>query len=290
MRANVRTGPRFTTPPSGTRRIYACGCWGVGNIGDEAILAGMRLAYPDLIAVSDRPVEGVHLTHSALEREFAEGDVLITGGGGVFHSEEDVRDFMLPRLRMVHERGGDNWLLGAGLDGPVSHKLLAEALRHFTRIGLRSARSVALAASLGFAVFFHPGFARIAVCSAMPQRCNTGRVLVIPRLTSAGGDKDCASILGGLRDEEVPVSVLLHSPYHPFNAACSEALLWQERLAALFPDTPVVCPTSWRDALAHYCQAMQVYTNRFHGAMFAQVLGIPWKPFGGGDKHREVNL
>ena len=77
--------------------IYAFGAWGTGNLGDDAILEGMRLEYgPSLIAVCSHPstIPAPAIHNDELINSVKEGDTVLFGGGGLCYSYAAVRDMI----------------------------------------------------------------------------------------------------------------------------------------------------------------------------------------------------
>ena len=264
----------------------------MGNIGDDAILAGMRLAYPDLMAISPcDPGDGPWMTKEQFLREKVSGGQLIVGGGGLLHSQGNLTEHLGRLVSGCIARGMTVDMLGLGLEGPCSEDTIRAFLSMGRRVGLRSKLSLRLAAKLGIGAFFHQDFAALAVKSARPET-NLGLRgcdLIIPRLDGPDGVNAMYKVYGECLAAGRNPEIVLHVARHKLDPSLSEEDVLLEAMGADAPPTYWV-PRLWQDVLSAYSEARHVHTNRYHGALFAECLGIPWRPFGSGDKHQDVTL
>ena len=85
---------RTPLPGSKAKRVFAYGSFGSNNVGDEAILEGVKRLYPDCIQIyHNKPRTGTGFQpHIIFETPgfFKSEDYLILGGGGLLYDRETV--------------------------------------------------------------------------------------------------------------------------------------------------------------------------------------------------------
>ena len=168
-------------------RVIVSGYYGFGNVGDEAmlagIIAGMRDAADDaeFVILSGNPaststVHGVRAIARfdlrALRRELAEADLLISGGGSLFQDATSARSclYYLYVIRQALKARVPVMVLGQGI-GPLRRRFLraltgfylrrvqgiavrdSESARELQRLGVREP-AVRVAADLSLAMPF----------------------------------------------------------------------------------------------------------------------------------------
>ncbi len=135
--------------------VTILGYYGVPNIGDEAILAGMlqklRSAFPDaLINVSARDEAYVRRMHDVETfpldqmRSFlavaSKSDIILVGGGGLFFDTPfQVLPFWLGRIVAARSVGTPSVLYSVGV-GPIEKR----RSRRYLRLGLRYADAISV--------------------------------------------------------------------------------------------------------------------------------------------------
>jgi polysaccharide pyruvyl transferase CsaB len=145
-------------------RLALSGFYGAGNLGDEALLAGLlgalrRHGLDDVTVLSLRPdvtaaQHGVRARHRlrGLPAALWRAEALVSGGGGLLQDVTSTRSlrYYLGVLRAARRLGRRTVVFGQSL-GPLSaagRTAVREALQGVP-IGLRDAPSLALAAELG---------------------------------------------------------------------------------------------------------------------------------------------
>jgi len=98
--------------------IYVLGAYGTNNIGDDAILEGIKTIYPNVIPISHGfcKYNPIHLSAAYENKIFKAGDTLILGGGGLFYSIEAINHwFMLCDL--ASRSGAEVEIRSVGFEG-----------------------------------------------------------------------------------------------------------------------------------------------------------------------------
>lgn len=257
-------------------RVLLSGYYGAGNLGDEALLAGMvrglgaRGHHVEVLSAdpaATRALHGVRATHrvrgvlSALLRN----DLLVSGGGGLLQDRTSARSlrYYLAVLGLARHLGRGPVVFGQSL-GPLSpsgERRVARALRGVP-LGLRDEASVAWADTHGLSATL---VADAALALKPPPRDGGGGVLLIPRggqpevtraLVLAGRE----AVTAGRRAAVLP----LHASADDNEARAVEAATGAEALQA---DSP-------RQALRRIAEADLVLSGRLHGAVLATVAGV----------------
>lgn len=254
--------------------FYAVGAWGLGNIGDDAILDGMKRQYTDLIPVhsAGETAPAGMVTPEAMMAALTEEDTLLLGGGGLFHSGEVVRDILIPFFRTAKETGCRLQVSRCGLEPGCS--LLGECLSLFDDVDVRSPWSLGVCHELGIPAAIQQDWAwnvlPQAAATITPQ-ANVGR-LIVPKLESTEDADALCERLSALADPSA-YTVLIHVPVHALAGALCES-----SYVDVLADAHVIPATSWQHALSVYMRADFVLTDRYHGAVFAKAAGVQWSP------------
>lgn len=154
--------------PTCRGRAILCGYYGYGNMGDDALLratigrvrselgdcpitALTRKGYRDEASFGVRCIR--RTSFLAVRRELKEADILIYGGGTLLQDTTSFRSLLYytALLKMAQRRGIRTELWANGLEEPHSllgRRMIQSVLRDCATIGLRDARSVALAKEL----------------------------------------------------------------------------------------------------------------------------------------------
>src|SRR5690606_10004996 len=129
------TEGRLPVPPDPENsRVFAYGSFGSNNVGDEAILEGIRKIYPrchQLYHNRLRSGEG-SFPQAALNNPdfFRAGDYLIIGGGGLLYDRPTVT-LMADLAQAVTAKGGVADILRLGCEA-ASSEYHDETTRHFS--------------------------------------------------------------------------------------------------------------------------------------------------------------
>jgi L-malate glycosyltransferase len=149
-----RRGPR-------RERTLVVGGYGYGNVGDEAILAGLlaRLGTDDVVVLSRDPDETAHLhgvrAVGIRQALFALRDCrnVLIGGGGLFGRDMGLVGRTLPVVGLAARALGRQILVeGVDLDdrlSPTARRLVPALLRRAERVTLRDRRSIEIARGWG---------------------------------------------------------------------------------------------------------------------------------------------
>ena len=142
----VREGRLPHAPDVSDRRVFTYGSYGSNNVGDEAILEGVRKLYPNCIQFyQNRMRNGKGFFPQAAERSpvfFRTGDHLIIGGGGLLYSKETVA--MMANLAESAVRNGgtvDICRLGCEAAHPSYHDEIRRLFSFADKITVRSTNS-----------------------------------------------------------------------------------------------------------------------------------------------------
>lgn len=269
-------------------RLLLSGYYGLGNLGDEAILAGLAPAVAqrglELTVLSGDPqattvLHGVRAVNRVAGAPGAllRADALVSGGGGLLQDATSGRslDYYLGLLRAAKLLGKRTAVFAQSL-GPLSasgrHKV-ARALRGVP-VAVRDAPSLQLAAELGLS----------ATLVADPAL-----LLPLPDTTVPIG--------GAARSDQALVLLIPRGGHERFNAALTtiaEALVAQgERVCALamhpslddaavaglraaVPAVETVRAATPQQALALIASAALVVSVRLHGCILAASARVPF--------------
>jgi hypothetical protein len=165
---------------------YAEAAYGTGNLGDDAILAGLRASIsPQTIAVSYHPaiVEQPAIHHDELTEHIKPGDTFIVGGGGLFFAPGNVTA-LRDRALDLKGRGARIEVRGLGTEGPGEQAVdSARALVAAASCAeVRSRRSMAFLARIGVSgARYAPDLAHALLRPApRPRRNVVGFVSSVP--------------------------------------------------------------------------------------------------------------
>ena len=263
---------------------YALGCWGVGNVGDEAILQGMRLEYGDALRAifPDRlkPPQPWVVTEGEMRERITAEDTFVIGGGGLLFSAANI-EMLLGLARHAKQRGASVLVRGVGCEGEGAKRvdLVRELCALCDGIEVRSAWSADYLRGLGIPCERGVDF---AFRCAPPDPCErTVPLLFVPKSDADLGLDRIRDELARLANSGESVVVSSHVPEHFLNDALSEwepfsgmvADLGRENVSLQRIDTVP-------EALALYARAQRVVTMRYHGLIFAHLARTPAEPLG----------
>ncbi|MCH2666359.1 MAG: polysaccharide pyruvyl transferase CsaB [Deinococcales bacterium] len=261
-------------------KLLLSGYYGFGNIGDEAILAGILTSLKgrhEITVLSNDPrstsylhkVKAVHRYLGALKALF-ECDVLISGGGGLLQDATSRRSliYYLGLIRWARKLGKRTIIFGQSL-GPLSNQGLKAIQRELRGIptAVRDIQSRKLLADLGIhaeltadsaLLLFNPLLKSIARPSSQ-----ISPILLVPR----GGHSDLTEVLAAvgskLAADGIPLATLaLHSKQDT-----PEVVLLREQV----PNLALWSANNHWEALNKISSAGFIISTRLHGLILAAV-------------------
>lgn len=293
----TRSAP-LTTPPAAAqrpiRRVAAVGFQGFGNLGDEAILAGIEAVLEgsgiEITTVYGGPQRGSSESRAARRspprlfpgvgtvRELRRLDGLLLSGGGLFN---DHWPGVIPRylawVLAARLAGVPVVWVGVGV-GPIRRRgwrLLARLAARLSRLVLvRDEESAVLLGSPSARVRVIPDPAAFLPAPAPPERTQD-RVAIVVRPSIRGShDARIVDAVGGLVDiltaQGRKVELLSFAP--AVDARIIRALAEGRTLPRPeLGDDP-------RAALARLAEYGAVVSLRLHGLLLASIAGVPCLP------------
>lgn len=266
-------------------RVVVSGYYGFGNLGDEALLAGIvaglkRNRHQPVVLSHDpaasRALHGVPATGrlSGLMPALLRADALLSGGGGLLQDRTSRRslDYYLGVIRLAKRLGKRVVVYGQSL-GPLSDEGMAAtaaALRGVP-LALRDEQSLELARAMGLSAVLVADAALLLEPASPPDQptAATGAerpVVLIPR----GGQEQLNEPLGALAvalaAEGVPLAVMSLHPAQDDEPAA--------RLQELVPGMPRLPAGTPAEALAELGRARFVVSIRLHGNILAARAGV----------------
>lgn len=262
-------------------RVLLSGYYGAGNLGDEALLAGLSAGlvargFEPVVLSADpratRVLHGVRAAHrlAGLLPAMLGASALVSGGGGLLQDVTSALslDYYLAALRLAKRLGKRAVVYGQSL-GPLSPaglERVREALGGVP-LALRDTESVKLAAELGLAAVLvaDPALA-MPLPAGLPARRPEGPVVLVPRGGQEALNEALEVLAVRLADEGVPLAGLALHPKQDAPAL--------ERLAQRAPALEVRRAGSPAAALRAMADARYVVSVRLHGCILAARLGI----------------
>ena len=257
-------------------KILISGYYGFGNLGDEALLAGILGGLEANITVlSQRPeqtraLHGVAATHrlSGLTNLLA-CDALISGGGGLLQDKTSARSlrYYLSVIALAKRLGKRVIVYGQSV-GPLSaagERAVAKTL-HGLPVAVRDKPSQTLLARLGVPATLVADAALLLPKPALTP-ANDAPVLFIPRGGLPETTPAFIQLARTLHAEGVPVAGLALQP-----AEDGEVVA---QLIAAVPAIKRLEAKTPREALAKVAASRYVISARLHGLIFAARAGRP---------------
>ena len=271
-------------------KVLVSGYLGFGNLGDEAILAGLAggltarghaVRALSAAPAATRAAHELPASHRlvGLPWALADGDALVSGGGGLLQDGTSGRSlrYYLGVIRAARATGLRVAVFAQSV-GPLSsrgRRAVARALRGVP-VAVRDAGSEALLAELGIASH---RVADVALALRPPPVRQVGGVLLIPRADVAGARAGLEAVARDALKEGRPVGVLALQPGDDAREAdaIAAAVPGVERRLAARPD----------EALARCAEVERVVSVRLHGLVFAlragrAHVGVAYDPKVGG--------
>lgn len=287
------------TPPSG--RTLIVGGYGYGNVGDEAILAGLltRLGIEDTTVVSRDPVDTRRMHRvAAVDRAGAIGALrrhrsVVIGGGGLFGADMGRIGRLLPLFGIgAATLGRSVTVEGVDIDdelAPAARRLVPALLGRAAHITVRDRASQTTVERMGAGADVVDDLSGLMA----PASPGTGRAW----LATSGVDLSRPVVglaLTGVRTELVPAVVtacaeaidaqpevefcFIPMSRHP-TVADHDDLRLGRLLGAVRPRLRIVEQRAHPAVvLAAYGQLSAVVAMRYHGMLFADRMGVPLVP------------
>lgn len=288
---------RSPVPPSlaPQRRTFAFGAYGTNNVGDEAIFEGLKLQYPDVVQIFHhrQTCERAIKIEFALRyrRLFQSDSRLIIGGGGLLYSRSAVAD-MVSLAESARAAGARVDVLGLGCEGAQGdyreeiRRLVASA----QRITVRTRTSAEILRTItGREAEVQADFA-FNLARELPARKWTADATPLIGVVT-GGDvrEDYSDLVAAINSRlsgppqrrarfvHIPHSMSFDDRYN--NDLLVGSALWCDlSLDKLKHDDSFRLEPFRADpraVLEVYAQLDGVMTSRFHGMVFAEMMGLP---------------
>lgn len=282
MRTVERAGPGAgaeTQAHAGALRWLISGYYGAGNLGDEALLAGLlralRARGADHIAVLSLDPNRTATQHAVrahhrllgLAPALLRSDVLVSGGGGLLQDSTSSRSlrYYLAVIALARRLRRRVVVYGQSL-GPLGddgRERVWVALRALP-VGLRDGPSLALAEALG--LHAHSVADAALLLSAPPERPRA-TLVVVPRGDQPHATAALATLAQRAIGDGASVEALAFHPSHDAQAC--------DALAAAVPGVRASVVTDPGAALEAMAGARLVVSVRLHGLILATLAGAP---------------
>lgn len=297
-----RREARLPLPPVtvGASQVYAFGAYGTNNVGDEAIFQGILEEFGNVIQIfHQRPTHnnaisiGDAVLYTGL---FRSGGHLILGGGGLFYNKEAV-ETLIQLASNARSRGAEVDLLGLGCEAAnpsffVEIQTLDALARH---VSVRTERSAEIYNAItGRTPEVRPDFAfNLRRRITLPAVKRDRKVPLVGVVTSGDIRDDLNPLIDAMIDNtRGPVSErvnFVHIPHSQsyidrynndvivgqalrcdFWKSSNEGEIVNERKLTVLPynNEPV-------EVLKSYSELDAIISARFHGLIFANILGLP---------------
>lgn len=262
-------------------RVLVSGYYGAGNVGDEALLAGLLAglrARGFAVAVLSAEPAATERLHSVRAFHRVSGLVpgllwagaVVSGGGGLLQDSTSARSlgYYLAVIRAARLLGRRVAVYGQSLGplSPVGRERVRRALEGVP-LAVRDEESRTLARELGLgSVLVADPALLIGVPDGVRQPDPTGPVVLVPRAGQDTLNSALESLALHLADEGVPLAA---AAFHPRQDAPAVA-----RLAHLVPGLEIRDAASPVAALTALGGARYVVSVRLHGCVLAARLGV----------------
>ena len=258
-------------------KVLISGYYGFGNLGDEALLAGILsgLSKQQVTVLSQNPKEtrtlhNVAATHRLTGLyELLRHDALLSGGGGLLQDKTSTRSlqYYLGVITLAKRLGKRVVVYGQSV-GPLSaagERAVAKTLRGLP-VAVRDRPSQVLLDRLGVSATLVADAALL-----LPKPTVTPQpgapVLFIPRGGYPAVTETFIKLAHRLAAEGIPVAGLALQPSED-----SEAL---GHLSRAVPAVKKLAATTPQEALARVAESRYVVSARLHGLIFAARAGRP---------------
>ncbi len=266
---------------------YALGAYGTGNVGDDAILAGLKLRIGrEVVAIVDSAIEtGPYLPYDyLLTKRIVPGqhDSLIIGGGGIFHSKIFIRNVeLISEQFLVNGAGYEVRCVGLEYLDVLCRdaEVMESSKRIFVRakaVSCRSRASLALLRELfGVSGVLEADFSiNIKIEVTIPSLRDETKRLTLGVVTG-GGMSIASELVDSLRQVVkcgVKLKLIPHS--RSFADENNNDIISNEMLSRRLQVGDECCETlpfrgDFRRVLDDYLECDLIYTERLHGAYFS---------------------
>lgn len=263
--------------------IYAFGGYGANNVGDEAIFEGLKVVYPNATEIYVNKSRRNGIWYADLfegRKRFLAPGHLIVGGGGIAHCLGAVQDH-LKMIRLAKSQGLTASIERVGLTElqPEWTAATVELLSEVDSISVRSNYDRLIARKLGFETLVERDFAYEipwAATGQLPYSVKTIAVSLSPLKES-----DFPVMAERLRRilKHADVLFIPHSKAYVSyenNDLATAQKLWSMCNTWAFENVFAICDLyAPAGALYTYECANGVYTSRYHGYVFADIVKKP---------------
>ena len=290
-----REGRLPVAPQPDNERVFVYGSFGSNNVGDEAILEGVRKIYPKChqFYLNKRRGGSGSFPHEALmdRNFFRSGDYLIIGGGGLLYDRPTV-SLMASLAKAARAAGAtvDILRLGCEAAGPEYHDVIRELFSQARYATVRSTESQRVMRDiLGHDLPVEMDFAFNLRGMAREIRYQPQSDLTIGLVTASMSPQVMEAVSNFItkqtRRRQVDGMRFVHIPHSRsyFNLENNDCLLgetiwtraamenaWSEDAFALWPFRQEP-----RDCLADYRKLDGVIGFRYHSLIFANLCDLP---------------
>lgn len=289
-----REGRLPLAPQPSSERVFAYGSFGSNNVGDEAILEGIRCLYPRCVQFfSNRPRDGQgEYAQTAIRTPgfFRPGDYLIIGGGGLLYDRPTVT-LMADLARAARLAGATVDILRLGCEaaqaGYVAEiKRLVSHARHVTVRSSLSREIMQRMTGREFPVEADFAYLLRPEAAALPRALRDMPTIgIVTATTSLAEVKAIAAVIRAHSDKAAKPLRFVHIPHSRsyFNLENNDRITGEEiwtsahmhhaRDQASFEPLPYEGDP--RRVLALYRTLDGVVSSRYHGLVFAALTDIP---------------
>lgn len=261
-------------------RVLVSGYYGFGNLGDEALLAGLLAGLrskghtPVVLSSNPRATEELHGVEAAhrlhgVPVALARADAVVSGGGGLLQDSTSRRslDYYLGIISLAKGAGKRVVVYGQSL-GPLTaggRDAVQRALQKVP-LALRDEASLRLAAELGLRATLVADPALLLSGGEGSPEPPEAPVLLVPRGGQPALNEALAEVALELSDAGVPVAGMA---FHPSEDAAPLA-----QLKRLVPELEVWEESEPQAAVKRIAGARYVVSVRLHGCILAAAAGV----------------
>lgn len=278
-------------------RVFAHGAYGTNNVGDEAIYEGIKVHYPQCIQIfiNKTHVQGALWYWDVIRQdEFFRGDdLLIIGGGGLLYARQAVID-MINLARKARAAGATVHLLGLGCEAaqPEYYAEIRTLVSLASKVTVRTSLSRAILRDIcGSEPEQQEDFAFSLRQYVAPGAGSVGRRARIGVVTGGDMRVSYAELVAAIRSvtEQLPVERrevnFVHIPHSMayVSPANNDLTVGHGLWSSVGMATPHTDDYFTVDSftpnplerLRRYRDLDGVISARFHGLIFAEIVGVP---------------
>jgi len=296
-----RQESRWPLPSGDAGRVIAYGSFGSNNVGDEAILEGIKRLYPDCIQIyHNRPRTGEGYLPSQMIGHrpfFTDQDYLILGGGGLLYDRNTVTLMGdLARTALAANATVDILRMGCEAAQPEYSKEIMDLFSMARRITLRSTISQEIMYNLTgelYPVEYDFAFNLAEEAKRLPRLRSD--MMTIGVVTASSSPADLTALAAVIRQHtragaKRPVR-FVHIPHSRSyfevgnNDCVTGQSLWTTCAMHQAADEGLFQPWEYDpeplSVLARYKCLDGVMSSRYHGLIFGQITDTPTLAIGG---------